>query len=54
MIGTAPGARPGSSGQLAVAAVAAGGTDLARIVAYRSEGGLDSVTVQALERAAPV
>jgi purine catabolism regulator len=42
------------AGQLAVAAVAAGGTDLARIVAYRREGGLDSVTVQAIERAATV
>jgi PucR family transcriptional regulator, purine catabolism regulatory protein len=53
----APGPVPGTSGapgQLAVAAVAAGGTDLARIVAYRSEGGLNSVTVQALERAATV
>jgi purine catabolism regulator len=52
----APGAATASvtSGQLAVAAVAAGGTDLARIAAYRREGGLDSVTVQALERAATV
>ena len=49
-----PGPRGSSAGQLAVAAVAAGGTDLARIVAYRREGGLDTVTVQAIERAATV
>jgi purine catabolism regulator len=47
----APGGGPG---QLAVAAVVAGGTDLARITAYRPDGGLNSTTVQALERAATV
>jgi purine catabolism regulator len=49
---SAPGSH--SVGEFAVAEVAAGGTDLARIVAYRREGGLTSVTVQALERAATV
>jgi purine catabolism regulator len=42
------------AGEFAVVEVAAGGTDLARIVAYRRAGGLSSVTLQALERAATV
>jgi purine catabolism regulator len=47
----APEAAPG---QIAVAPVVAGGTDHGRIVAYARLGGLGSVTVQALERAATV
>jgi PucR family transcriptional regulator, purine catabolism regulatory protein len=45
---------PRGSGQLAVAAVSAGGTDHGYIVAYARAGGLGPVTVQALERAATV
>jgi purine catabolism regulator len=41
-------------GQIAVAPVIAGGTDHGFIVAYGQKGGLGSVTVQALERAATV
>jgi purine catabolism regulator len=48
-------AAPDSSpGQLAVAPIVAGGTDLARIVAYRRNGGLTAATMQALERTATV
>lgn len=45
---------PHGPGQLAVAAVSAGGTDHGYIVAYARAGGLGPVTVQALERAATV
>ncbi len=44
----------GASGQLAVAPIIAGGTDHGRIVAYGVRGDVNSVTVQALERAATV
>jgi PucR family transcriptional regulator, purine catabolism regulatory protein len=45
---------PDAPGQLAVAAVSAGGTEHGYIVAYARNGGLGPVTVQALERAATV
>lgn len=44
----------GLAGQLAVAPVVAGGTGHGLIAAYSRRGGLDAVTVQALERAAAV
>ncbi|PZS14637.1 MAG: PucR family transcriptional regulator [Pseudonocardiales bacterium] len=45
---------PDGPGQIAVAAVSAGGTEHGYIVAYAPGGGLGPVTVQALERAATV
>ncbi len=44
----------GQDGQLAVAPVVAGGTGHGLIAAYSRDGGLDAVTLQALERAATV
>jgi purine catabolism regulator len=46
--------RDGPRAQLAVAPVVAGGTDLARIVAFRRDGGLTAVIMAALERTATV
>ncbi|MDP9093497.1 MAG: PucR family transcriptional regulator ligand-binding domain-containing protein [Actinomycetota bacterium] len=43
-----------SGGQIAVAPVIAGGTDHGLMVAFAPEGGMGTVTVQALERAATV